>query len=48
MGSLEAIIMIIHVEQNGVSSSCLAHYEGEALWRAGWLGKNRFSYFFLY
>lgn len=30
------VIMIIHMEQNAVSSSSLAHYEGEAPRRAGW------------
>lgn len=30
------IIMIIHLERNGISSSSLAHYKGEALGRAGW------------
>lgn len=29
------VIMIIHMEQNAVSSSSLAHYKGEAPRRAG-------------
>lgn len=30
------VIMIIHMEQNAISSSSPAHYKGEALRRAGW------------